>query len=161
MSEHLVCEMIRSLRKKVAELDYPGDSWGGYIALLEYLSAAIQRMPSLEDIAAFDVEAMELVIGTELVHLAEAIPTVLVGGSEEFAMYYLQLTVTKQLPRPEGPSSSFSLRPFSLLVSILQQQHRVTKAKETIAFINCFLVDPFHELLACECAYQQQQRRAR
>ncbi len=87
-------ELLEKLRQRSAADPFPGSSWACYAVMLRYVHDALQRVPSLEALDACTDDEMDLLLGTELEHLAAAVAEIFPGSGPEELVYYLKIPIT-------------------------------------------------------------------
>lgn len=81
-------ELIQMVEQKAQACAIPRNSWDGYAILLRYLSGALERLPTHQELAATDNENVDRLFVTEITYLAATISEIFEGeGFEELASY--------------------------------------------------------------------------
>jgi hypothetical protein len=81
-------ELIQTAEQKSQACSIPRNSWDGYAILLRYLSRAVERLPTCQELAATDAESIDRLFVTEITYLAAMISKIFEGeGIEELASY--------------------------------------------------------------------------
>ena len=87
MSEALSPALLKTVEQKALHAG-KGNSWACYAAILRYVTALQERLPSSEAIEACDEDDMDHILEAELEHLAQTVTEIFPGqGPVELAYY--------------------------------------------------------------------------
>ncbi len=95
MSVH--SELLEQLHQRSIASGTLANSWECYAAILRYVHAVLQRIPTVEALAACEEHDIDLILGEELEYLASTIVEIFPTRGAQELTYYQKLPDTSAL----------------------------------------------------------------